>query len=394
MSDLLTSSKSFALEAEEVYDEMPEDLPRTQLTSRRHVALRRPDRLAGTVAGDAMNRSVWYDGKTISALDDAHNTYVRMDVSPTVDAAMDEALDRTGMVIPLADFLYSDVYDRLMGSVERGVYLGVHDVGGIPCHHLAFEQETIDWQLWIDAGSQPLPRKLVIAYKDEDEVPQYLVTIRKWNLAADVPDEIFHFEPPPGARKVDLPEVFGANAQPETPPAPAPAERKPRRRTRRRSHEARSDGDPRIGSIVFGQAAPLLAGHSGGGGRGSVSAASKGGSGGSNSWQGKNGNVSGSRTVTQTSSGYNVNKQAQTESGASKRSTRTSTRAAARSRASTARPRPRTHPGRRPTETARPRTRAATPRFKEVPARARARPPPARAPWGRTRTGRRSRRAR
>ena len=220
MADLLASSKAFALEAEEVYDELPEDLPRMQLTCRRHVALRRPDRLAGTAAGDAINRSVWYDGKTVTALDDAHNVYVQMDVPPTIDGAMDTALDQTGMVVPLADFLYSDVYDRLMGSVERGVYLGIHDVGGIPCHHLAFEQETIDWQLWIDAGPQPLPRKLVIAYKDEDEVPQYQVTIRKWNLAADVPDEMFQFQAPPGARKVELPALF-ADASP-APPAPLP----------------------------------------------------------------------------------------------------------------------------------------------------------------------------
>ncbi|HXJ78748.1 MAG TPA: DUF2092 domain-containing protein [Candidatus Methylomirabilis sp.] len=210
MSDLLTSSKAFALEAEEVYDELPEDLPRTQLASRRHILLRRPDRLAGTTAGDAVNRSVWYDGKTMSVLDDAQNVYVRMDVPPTIDAAIDTALDRTGMVIPLADFLYSDVYDRLMGSVHRGVYLGIHDVAGIPCHHLSFEQETIDWQLWIDAGLQPLPRKLVIAYKTEDGVPQYEVTIRKWNLAAQVPEEMFQFQPPAGARKVELPVLLAA----------------------------------------------------------------------------------------------------------------------------------------------------------------------------------------
>jgi hypothetical protein len=220
MSDLLTSSKAFALEAEEVYDEVPDDLPRIQLTSRRHVALRRPDRLVGTAAGDAINRSVWYDGKTLTALDDAQNVYVKMDVPPTVDGAMDTALERTGMVIPLADFLYSDVYDRLMGSVHRGVYLGVHDVAGIPCHHLSFQQETIDWQLWIDAGPQPLPRKLVIAYKDEDDVPQHQVTIKKWNLAAELPEEMFQFQPPPGSRKVEVPVIF-AQAPPAavTPPA-------------------------------------------------------------------------------------------------------------------------------------------------------------------------------
>ena len=157
MSDLLAASNAFALEAEEVYDEVPEHLPRIQLTSRRHVALRRPDRLAGTAAGDAVNRSVWYDGKTLTVLDDAQNVYVRMDAPPTIDGTIDTALDRTGMVIPLADFLYSDVYGRLMGSVQRGVYLGIHDVAGIPCHHLSFEQETIDWQLWIDAGPSRCP---------------------------------------------------------------------------------------------------------------------------------------------------------------------------------------------------------------------------------------------
>jgi hypothetical protein len=228
MSDLLTSSKAFALEAEEVYDEVPDDLPRIQLTSRRHVALRRPDRLAGTAAGDAINRSVWYDGRTISAVDDAQNVYVKMDVPPTVDEAMDTALERTGMVIPLADFLYTDVYDRLMGSVRRGVYLGIHDVAGIPCHHLSFEQETIDWQLWIDAGPQPLPRKLVIAYKDEDDVPQYQVTIRKWNLAADLQEEMFHFQPPPGSRKVELPVIF-AQASPAAAPPPAKDEGNPQK---------------------------------------------------------------------------------------------------------------------------------------------------------------------
>ena len=102
------------------------------------------------------------------------------------------------------DFLYADVYSRLMESVQRGVYLGLHDVGGVPCHHLSFEQATIDWQLWIDAGPEPLPRKLVIAYKTEDEVPQYAVTIHKWNLTANVPDQAFRFDPPQGAARVDV----------------------------------------------------------------------------------------------------------------------------------------------------------------------------------------------
>ena len=63
MSERLARVAAFALEAEEVYDEVPEQSPRRQLTNLRRVAMRRPDRLVGDAAGDALNRSFWYDGK-------------------------------------------------------------------------------------------------------------------------------------------------------------------------------------------------------------------------------------------------------------------------------------------------------------------------------------------
>ena len=204
MSDRLARSSAFALEAEEVYDEVPEQSPRQQLTNLRHVAIRRPDRLVGDATGDALNRSFWYDGKTFSALDKEQFVWASGAVPPTVDQALDWIFERTGTVIPLADFLYADSYAQLMGDVQRGVYLGIHEAAGVPCHHLSFEQATIDWQIWIDAGQEPLPRKLVITYKTEDEVPQYTVTIRKWNLQAQLPDALFAFAPPDGAKRIDV----------------------------------------------------------------------------------------------------------------------------------------------------------------------------------------------
>ena len=213
MSDRLARVTALAVEAEEVYDEVPADAPRQQLTSVRRVAMRRPDRLVGDASGDAVNRSFWYDGRTFSALDREQNVWASGAVPPTIDEALDWVFVQTGTVIPLADFLYVDVYDRLMGSVQRGVYLGIHDADGTPCHHLSFEQATIDWQIWIDAGPEPLPRKLVITYKTEDEVPQYSVTFRKWNLNASVPEPLFRFAPPEGAKRVDVPAFAQAGEE-------------------------------------------------------------------------------------------------------------------------------------------------------------------------------------
>jgi len=214
MSDRLARATAFALEAEESYDDVPEQSPRQQLTNVRHVAMRRPDRLVGDASGDALNRSFWYDGQTFAALDKEQFVWARGTVPPTVDQALDWVFEQTGTVVPLADFLYADSYARLMGHVQRGVYLGIHEAAGVPCHHLSFEQATIDWQIWIDAGPEPLPRKLVITYKTEDEVPQYAVTIRSWNLQAQLPDALFAFSPPDGARRIDVVAMGGPEGIP------------------------------------------------------------------------------------------------------------------------------------------------------------------------------------
>ena len=132
MSERLAAAPAFALEAEEVYDEVPEHSPRRQLTSVRHVALKRPGRLAGDAAGDAVNRSFWYDGTTFWALDKEQNVWTSGRVPDTIDGALDWVFEATGTVVPLADFLFADPYARLMEGVQRGVYLGVHEAAGVP----------------------------------------------------------------------------------------------------------------------------------------------------------------------------------------------------------------------------------------------------------------------
>jgi hypothetical protein len=54
----------------------------------------------------------------------------------------------------------------------------------------------------------------LIAYKTEDEVPQYAVTIHKWNLEAKVPDQIFRFTPLEGAIRVEVAALAAAGPQP------------------------------------------------------------------------------------------------------------------------------------------------------------------------------------
>jgi hypothetical protein len=203
MGEFLAKAPRFAFEAEETFTEVEPGEPKVELTNVRRVAVERPNHIAADATGDTLNRANWYDGRTVTVLDKEHNVYASIEGGPTIDATLDKLQDDYGVVLPLADLLYSDPDAVLMEGVTYGRYLGIHLAAGVPCHHLVFAQETIEWQIWIDAGPEPLPRKLVITYVQEPGEPQYEATIRRWALSPAFTDALFRFEAPEGAQKVE-----------------------------------------------------------------------------------------------------------------------------------------------------------------------------------------------
>jgi hypothetical protein len=186
------------------------------------VAVERPNHVAADATGDTLSRASWYDGRTVTVLDKEHNVYATIEAPATIDATFDKLEDEYGVVLPLADLLYADPYAVLMAGVTYGRYLGIHQAAGVACHHLAFSQATIEWQIWIDAGDKPLPRKLVISYVQEPGEPQYSAVIRRFTLDAPVPEGLFIFEPPEGARKIDAKDMKRPDAEDVAPAQTAP----------------------------------------------------------------------------------------------------------------------------------------------------------------------------
>jgi hypothetical protein len=138
MGEFLAKLPHFALEAEETFDELPDGELRRQLTNVRRVAVERPNHVAADATGDTLNRASWYDGRTVTVLDKEHNVYATIEAPGTIDATFDKLTDEYGVVLPLADLLYSDPYAVLMAGVTYGRYLGIHQAAGVDCHHLAF----------------------------------------------------------------------------------------------------------------------------------------------------------------------------------------------------------------------------------------------------------------
>jgi len=205
MSDYLKSLKGFHFETENVFDVVESDGEKIQLSRRVQVDFRRPNALRGCSQGDnEWDAAYWYDGRRVAILQRKLNVYSVVDAPPTTDEMLDYMNERYGLAVPTADILFSDVYTVLMDGVETGRLVGEHRVGDVPCHHLAFTQSNIDWQLWVDAGRNPLPRKLVVTYKEAECCPQFSATFLKWNTEPAFSDADFQFTPPQDAEQTEL----------------------------------------------------------------------------------------------------------------------------------------------------------------------------------------------
>ncbi|HVP11226.1 MAG TPA: DUF2092 domain-containing protein [Phycisphaerae bacterium] len=207
MCDLLDGAKAFRLRVRATMDRPVETGQLAQFHRTSDITAVRPNRLYAVTDSDDGKWTAWYRGKTLTVLDREANRYATEAVPGRTDQMLDYMVEHYDLVVPMADLLAGKTYDSLLANVQSGTYVGLHSVGDVKCHHLLFRQENIDWQIWIDAGRQPLPRKLVITYTQEPDQPQYVAVMDNWDLAPVVSEKTFTFSPPAGANSVPMSEL-------------------------------------------------------------------------------------------------------------------------------------------------------------------------------------------
>jgi hypothetical protein len=99
-------------------------------------------------------------------------------------------------------------------------HIGRGVIDGVECEHLAFRNFDTDWQIWIDVGPRPIPRKYIITTKTMTGAPQYSLRIRDWQSNVPVTADKFAFQPPADAKKVEFTALSGID---EVPPGIAAA---------------------------------------------------------------------------------------------------------------------------------------------------------------------------
>jgi hypothetical protein len=203
-SEYLASAAHFTLRAEVWRERVSETGEKLQFARIVTLEVQRPDRLHMSIHSGHVDRGFWYDGRSLAILDRQQNLYSRTSMPPNLDAALDAAHDQFGIDVPLVDLAISDPYRNAVSRVQSGRYFGISTALGFQCHHLAFTQDNVDWQLWVEDGPEPLIRKLVINHKNDPGSPEFTALITNWDFTGRISPTNFAFEPPPGASELQM----------------------------------------------------------------------------------------------------------------------------------------------------------------------------------------------
>lgn len=223
MTDYVASQKVISATYDTDIEVLTNDLQKIQFASSGQMLLNRPDKVRASRIGGYTNVELVFDGKTFSVLGKNLNAYAQTDATGSIDQLVARLRNEFGMAIPGADLMLSGAYDELMKGVLDSKHIGRGVIDGIECDHLAFRNPDVDWQIWVQLGDRPIPRKYVITSKAVTGAPQYTLRIKEWKTDVQVPADAFAFKPPADAKKVDISALSGID---EVPPGVAPGEKK------------------------------------------------------------------------------------------------------------------------------------------------------------------------
>jgi hypothetical protein len=204
MSDYLGGLEQFSVQTENGLDVILRSGQKIQFNTPAECSIQRPDKLRADRKGDIVNQEFYYDGKTLTLYNPDQKYYATVDAPSTIEKMLDFARESLDVYAPAGELLYKNAYNVLMEDVVSGFYVGESVVDGVKCYHLAFRGNEVDWQVWIEDGDKPLPKKFVITTKWMTGAPQFTLIVKSWNLSPELTEDMFTFVPPEGAQKIDF----------------------------------------------------------------------------------------------------------------------------------------------------------------------------------------------
>lgn len=212
MGVYLRTLQTFRISSETTIDERLASGQKVMIDGSSELTVHQPNRLhlSRKVDEDSINQEFFFNGKTFTAFGDKNGFYASFDAPDTIRKLLDVAANRYGIDIPLSDLFRWGTDADAEAKILEASYIGSTEVNHIPCHHYAFRNADVDWQLWIEKGDKPLPRKFAITTTQEEGQPRFVSTMN-WNLSPKIDNKLFTFVPPKGAHKIEFEIIESSN---------------------------------------------------------------------------------------------------------------------------------------------------------------------------------------
>jgi len=203
MAEFLAKTPQFSVNLMGSFEALQASGQKIEFGESRMITVSRPNGLRVVVEhSDGEKHLVLYDGKTITTFSPTQKVYAQAAKPGGIDEAITYFLKDLHMRLPLAALLLSRFPAELERRTQALDYVEKDVIHGTPVHHLAGRTETVDYQVWIPAGAQPLPLRVVLTYKNAEGQPSFRAVFSDWNLAPAIQDNLFAFSPPEGTRKI------------------------------------------------------------------------------------------------------------------------------------------------------------------------------------------------
>ncbi|MGE5669673.1 MAG: DUF2092 domain-containing protein [Betaproteobacteria bacterium] len=203
MAEFMARAPAMSVTMRSGYDAIQADGQRIEFGERRRILMQRPDKIRVEVErSDGERGTVVFDGRWITVFKPAENVYARVEKPGSLDQALVYMVRDLRATLPLARMFTTGFPVDLDKRAASVTFVEECTLFDVPTDHVAVRSAEVDLQLWIAKGPQPLPRRVVITYKNAPGQPQFRADLYDWSVPAKQDAAAFAFVPPAGAEQI------------------------------------------------------------------------------------------------------------------------------------------------------------------------------------------------
>ena len=204
MSAYLMTLKTAGVTSNGSLDVVTEEGQRIQLDGVAKYKIRKPNGFVIEFKSNQKERTFFYDGKNFTVYAPIQGFYAQVPAPATNKETLAMIYDKFGLELPLEDlFRWGEPGSTREEQLKSAFPIGTAMIDGVLTNHFAFREGDADWEVWIDAGDKPLPRKLVIVDRTDEARPTFTARLA-WQENPTFSDSDFTFKPDENAKRIQM----------------------------------------------------------------------------------------------------------------------------------------------------------------------------------------------